>query len=64
MLISDKLDLKRNTGGSVVDYLVVAQDVIPESQDRAPHWVPLGKPVGPSANVSASACLCVFLMDK
>ena len=47
-------------GGSVVERLPLAQDVVSESRDRVSHWAPLEEPASPSAYVSAS----VSLMNK
>ena len=41
-------------GGSVVERLPSAQDMIPESRDRVLHRAPRGEPASPSACVSAS----------
>ena len=49
-------------GGSAVERLLSAQGVIPESQDRVPHWVTCEEPASPSAWVSAS--LSASLMNK
>ena len=49
-------------GGSVVEYLPLAQGVILGSWDRFPHQAPCRDPVSPSAYVSAS--LSVSLMNK
>ena len=48
-------------GGSAVECLPAAQDMVLESRDRVPHWGPCMEcmePASPSACVSA--CLCVF----
>ena len=41
-------------GGSAVERLPSAQDVIPGSWDRVPHRAPHMEPASPSAYVSAS----------
>ena len=41
-------------GDSVVECLPLAQDVIPRSWDRAPHWASGREPASPSAYVSTS----------
>ena len=45
-------------GGSVVEYLPLAQGLILESLDRVPHQVPYMKPVCLSAYVSLYLSLC------
>ena len=49
-------------GGSVVEHLPSAQDVILGSRDRVLHPAPCMEPASPSACVSAS--LSVSLMNK
>ena len=49
-------------GGSVVEHLPSAQDVILESRDQVPHQAPYEEPASPSVYVSAS--LSVSLMNK
>ena len=44
-------------GGSVVERLPLAQDVIAGSWDQVLHWASLREPASPSAYVSASICL-------
>ena len=46
-------------GGSVVEYLPLAQGVIQESQDQVPHPAPCMDPASPFAYVSASVCVCL-----
>ena len=46
-------------GGSAVERLPLAQDVILESWDRVPRWAPCIEPASPSACVSASLSFCV-----
>ena len=49
-------------GGSVVEHLPLAQDVILDSWDRVPHRAPCMEPAFPSAYVSSS--LSVSLVNK
>ena len=49
-------------GGSVVECLLLAQVMMPESWDQVPRQAPCMEPAFPSACVSAS--FCVFLMNK
>ena len=44
-------------GGSVVEYLPLAQAMVPESWDQVPHQGPLREPASPSTYVSAFLCL-------
>ena len=44
-------------GGSVVERLPLAQDVIPGSWDQVPHQAPCREPTSPSVYVSASVSL-------
>ena len=44
-------------GGSVVERLPLAQEVILGSEDGVPHWAPCEETVPPSACVSASLCV-------
>ena len=44
--------------GSAVERLPLAQAVI---WDQVPHWAPCGEPVSPSACVSASLSLSLYL---
>ena len=46
-------------GGLVVERLPLAQGVIPESWDRAPHRAPCMEPAFPSACVCLSVCVCL-----
>ena len=59
---SYKTTVRGHLGGSVVECLTLAQVVIPGSWDRVPNGAPHGKPVFPSAYVSAS--FPVSLMNK
>ena len=49
-------------GSSVVEHLSSAWGMIPESQDRVPHWAPCMEPASPSAYVSAF--LSLSLVNK
>ena len=49
--------IQGHLGGSVVGRLPLAQGMIPECQDQAPHQVPCIEPSFPSAYVSASLSL-------
>ena len=49
-------------GGSLVEHLPLAQDVIPGSWDGVPHQASWREPASPSACVSAS--LSVSLTNK
>ena len=53
-------------GGSVVERLPSAQDMILESQDRVPHWALCMEPASLSACVSASLflSLCLSWINK
>ena len=51
-------------GGSVVECLPSAQDVIPDSRHQVPYPAPCMQPASPSACVSAPLCVCVSLMNK
>ena len=50
-----KLKIEGRLGGPAVKRLPSAQDVIPESWDRAPYWAP---PLGAGFFLSHSPCLC------
>ena len=58
-IVSSNLILKNQKGGSLggpaVQRLPLAQGVILESRDRAPHRAPGMEPASPSACVSASS---------
>ena len=51
-----KIIVVGHLGGSVVECLLLAQVVIPESWDRILHWVLCSRPASPSAY-----CLCLSL---
>ena len=51
-------------GGSVVWGLPLAQGAILESQDRVPHRAPSMEPASPSACVSASLSLSLYVYNK
>ena len=51
-------------GGSAVECLPLAQGMIPESQDRVPHWAPCMEPASPSAYVSASLSLSLCVSHE
>ena len=53
-LIDKKLEMGGRLGGSVVEYLSLAQVVIPRSRYRAPHQAPCEEPASSSAYVSVS----------
>ena len=59
-----KIKVLGHLGGWAVEHLPLAQVVIPGSRDRVPHGAPCMEPASPSACVSASALLCVSLMNK
>ena len=51
-------------GGSVVERLPLARGMIPGSREPVPHWTSYMEPASPSAYVSVSVCVCVYLMNK
>ena len=51
-------------GGSVVECLPLAQDMIPETRDQVPHRASCMEPASPSACVCASLSLSVSLMNQ
>ena len=56
--LSKIVDTSGRLGGSAVERLPMAQDVIPESQDGVPFWAPCVEPAFPvSASLSASLCV-------
>ena len=51
-------------GGSVVGHLRLAQGVIQGSWNQVPHWAPLRESASPSACVSASLFLSLFVFHE
>ena len=49
-----KDEWKGHLGGSVVERLPLAKDIIPESWDQVPHQAPCMEPASPSASLSLS----------
>ena len=47
-------------GGSAVEHLLLAQDVIPDSHGPVPHQAPRKEPASPSAYVCASFCMSLM----
>ena len=56
-----KIQLLGRPGGSMVEHLPLAGDVIPESWDWVPHRAPCMEPASPSVCVSASLSLFLSL---
>ena len=56
------LKVLEHLGGSMVEYLPLAQGVIPGSWDQVLHRAPCEEPASPSAYVSAP--LSLSLMNK
>ena len=57
MRLNQKDIMKGRLGGSVVEYLPLAQGMTPGYWDRVLHWAPHQEPASPSAYVSASLSL-------
>ena len=57
--LAKMLLLKGSLGGSVVEYLPLAQGMILESWDGVPHQAPCMEPASPFACVSDSFSLCL-----
>ena len=62
MVITEEICFLGHPGDSVVEHLLLAQDVILESWDSVPHQAPYGEPASPSACLCLS--VCVSFMNK
>ena len=54
-------EFRRHLGGSAVKCLPLTQGMILESQDGVMHQAPCVAPASPSAYISASLCVSLFI---
>ena len=59
-----KNSMQGRLGGSAVEHLLSAQGVILESQDQVAHQAPYKEPASPSAYVSASLSLSLYISHE
>ena len=59
-----KVQRRGSLGGSAVQRLPLARDMILESRDRVSHWALNMEPASPSACVSASLSIYISIMNK